>query len=32
MWSLLASFADVTGINGYRPSFMFTKVARQVMH
>ena len=27
MWSPLASFADVTGINGYRPSFMFTKVA-----
>ena len=27
MWSLLASFAVVTGINGYSPSFMFTKVA-----
>lgn len=27
MWSLLASFADVTGINGYSPSFMFTKEA-----
>ena len=26
MWSLLASFADITGINGYSPSFMFTKV------
>ena len=26
MWSLLASFTDVTGINGYSPFSMFTKV------
>ena len=28
MWSLLASFADVTGINGNSPSSLFTKEAR----
>ena len=27
MWSLLASFADVAGINGNSPSSLFTKEA-----